>query len=109
MVWYGMVWYGMVWYGMVWYGMVWYGMVCTTNVHLTIALYDISRARKNVESEELAKKRKRNQGKRKATSDEENLKNFQCKRFKQGLCTLADSCKYSHETLETSKNDEKNQ
>ena len=61
-----------------------------------------ARARKNVESEELAKKRKRNQGKRKATGDEENLKKFECKRFKQGLCTLGDSCKYSHER----KNDE---
>jgi uncharacterized membrane protein len=75
---------------------------------LVIGLCYLSRARKNVESQELAKKRKQNQGKRKTTSDEESFKNFECKRFKQGLCTLGDACKYSHctqETLETGKNE----
>ena len=65
-----------------------------------------SRARKHVESEELAKKRKRNQGKRKTTNDDERLKNFQCKRFKQGLCMLGDTCKYSHCSQETNRNDD---
>jgi hypothetical protein len=83
-------------------------------VHLynSCLFFHFSRARKHVESEELAKKRKRNQGKRKGTNDEERLKNFECKRFKQGLCTLGDTCKYSHcslETLETSKNDDDKQ
>ncbi len=82
--------------------MVWYMMV---------VLCYFSRARKSVESEELAKKRKRNQGKRKAPNDEERLKNFECKRFKQGLCTLGETCKYSHcpqEPLQTNEdNDEK--
>ncbi|CAM9644278.1 tRNA (guanine(26)-N(2))-dimethyltransferase [Lampetra planeri] len=47
------------------------------------------------ESEE--NKRKRQQGKRKATYSDPSLKAFPCKRFKKGICTFGDNCKYSHD------------
>ena len=68
------------------------------------------RAGKKAEANELRKKRKQNQGKRKCAEDDVNrLKNFECKRFKKGLCTLGDTCKYSHpsqDLLESKENDE---
>ncbi|XP_028390956.1 tRNA (guanine(26)-N(2))-dimethyltransferase-like [Dendronephthya gigantea] len=69
-----------------------------------------ARARKCVDdSDELADKRKRNQGKRKTPSyNEERLKNFECKRFKKGLCSLGDACKYSHPSEEVSLETEEN-
>ena len=74
-----------------------------------VALYNLFylsllllRARKNpVKVEELADKRKQNQGKRKAAKDEEFFKSYECKRFKQGLCDLGDNCRYTHDTPST--------
>ncbi|XP_007421017.1 tRNA (guanine(26)-N(2))-dimethyltransferase [Python bivittatus] len=49
----------------------------------------------------LQEKRKLHQNKRKVCvvgSDGAHLKNFPCKRFRQGDCSLGDKCCYSHET-----------
>ncbi|XP_063148569.1 tRNA (guanine(26)-N(2))-dimethyltransferase isoform X2 [Candoia aspera] len=49
----------------------------------------------------LQEKRKLHQNKRKVCaegSDGTHLKNFPCKRFRQGDCSLGDKCCYSHET-----------
>uniref|UniRef100_A0A8C6VJW5 tRNA (guanine(26)-N(2))-dimethyltransferase n=1 Tax=Naja naja TaxID=35670 RepID=A0A8C6VJW5_NAJNA len=49
----------------------------------------------------LQEKRKLHQNKRKVCAegnDGSHLKNFPCKRFRQGDCTLGDKCCYSHET-----------
>lgn len=55
-----------------------------------------ARARKKPATEELSDKRKKHQGKRKSLKDEEDCKSYQCKRFKKGLCTYGDTCRYSH-------------
>lgn len=48
---------------------------------------------------DLQDKRKKFQNKRKnQISDSAQLKNFPCKKFKQGSCTLGDGCCYSHDT-----------
>ncbi|XP_060620902.2 tRNA (guanine(26)-N(2))-dimethyltransferase [Anolis sagrei] len=52
-------------------------------------------------SSNLQEKRKLHQNKRKACGEESDgahLKNFPCKRFRQGNCSLGDKCRYSHET-----------
>uniref|UniRef100_A0A6J0UA17 tRNA (guanine(26)-N(2))-dimethyltransferase n=2 Tax=Pogona vitticeps TaxID=103695 RepID=A0A6J0UA17_9SAUR len=52
-------------------------------------------------SSSLQEKRKLHQNKRKVgtgESDGAHLKNFPCKRFRQGNCSLGDKCCYSHET-----------
>ncbi|KAJ7316215.1 hypothetical protein JRQ81_002377 [Phrynocephalus forsythii] len=52
-------------------------------------------------SSSLQEKRKRHQNKRKVGTEESDgaaLKNFPCKRFRQGNCSLGDKCRYSHET-----------
>ncbi|XP_053232373.1 tRNA (guanine(26)-N(2))-dimethyltransferase [Podarcis raffonei] len=52
-------------------------------------------------SSSLQEKRKLHQNKRKECaeqSDGAHLKNFPCKRFRQGNCSLGDKCCYSHET-----------
>ncbi|KAJ6668032.1 hypothetical protein lerEdw1_016353 [Lerista edwardsae] len=51
-------------------------------------------------SSSLQEKRKLHQNKRKECgeeSDGSHLKNFPCKRFRQGNCSLGDKCRYSHE------------
>ncbi|XP_054635983.1 tRNA (guanine(26)-N(2))-dimethyltransferase [Dunckerocampus dactyliophorus] len=49
-------------------------------------------------SNDLQKKRLKNQNKRKnQITDSSQLKNFPCKRFKQGACTHGDECSYSHD------------
>lgn len=51
-------------------------------------------------SSSLQQKRKLHQNKRNAggeESDGSHLKNFPCKRFRQGNCSLGDKCRYSHE------------
>ncbi|XP_074990265.1 tRNA (guanine(26)-N(2))-dimethyltransferase isoform X4 [Calonectris borealis] len=49
-------------------------------------------------SPSLQEKRKRNQNKRtERTDDGTSLKNFPCKRFKEGNCSLGAQCCYSHE------------
>ncbi|XP_044309625.1 tRNA (guanine(26)-N(2))-dimethyltransferase isoform X1 [Varanus komodoensis] len=51
-------------------------------------------------SSSLQDKRKLHQNKRKACADEHDaahLKNFPCKRFREGNCSLGDKCCYSHE------------
>ncbi|XP_038146571.1 tRNA (guanine(26)-N(2))-dimethyltransferase [Cyprinodon tularosa] len=54
----------------------------------------------------LQDKRKKFQNKRKnQITDSSQLKNFPCKKFKQGTCTHGDSCSYSHD--EEQKSDEK--
>ncbi|XP_062979339.1 tRNA (guanine(26)-N(2))-dimethyltransferase isoform X2 [Elgaria multicarinata webbii] len=52
-------------------------------------------------SSSLQDKRKLHQNKRKEHAEESDgthLKNFPCKRFRQGNCSLGDKCRYSHET-----------
>ncbi|XP_077183391.1 tRNA (guanine(26)-N(2))-dimethyltransferase isoform X2 [Paroedura picta] len=52
-------------------------------------------------SSSLQEKGKLHQGKRKGCaeeSDRSHLKNFPCKRFREGNCSLGDNCRYSHET-----------
>ncbi|KAM7074497.1 tRNA (guanine(26)-N(2))-dimethyltransferase isoform 1-T1 [Ciconia maguari] len=49
-------------------------------------------------SPSLQEKRKRHQNKRtERTDDSTSLKNFPCKRFKEGNCSLGTQCRYSHE------------
>ncbi|XP_061472676.1 tRNA (guanine(26)-N(2))-dimethyltransferase [Rhineura floridana] len=51
-------------------------------------------------SSSLQEKRKLHQNKRKdcaGQSDGAHLKNFRCKRFREGNCSLGDKCRYSHE------------
>ncbi|XP_053145029.1 tRNA (guanine(26)-N(2))-dimethyltransferase isoform X2 [Hemicordylus capensis] len=51
-------------------------------------------------SSSLQEKSKSHQNKRKECveeSDGSHLKNFACKRFRQGSCSLGDKCRYSHE------------
>uniref|UniRef100_A0A665VYZ9 tRNA (guanine(26)-N(2))-dimethyltransferase n=1 Tax=Echeneis naucrates TaxID=173247 RepID=A0A665VYZ9_ECHNA len=53
-------------------------------------------------SMDLQDKRKKCQNKRKnQITDSSQLKNFPCKRFKQGTCTHGDKCCYSHDTEQT--------
>nr|XP_057921282.1 tRNA (guanine(26)-N(2))-dimethyltransferase isoform X2 [Doryrhamphus excisus]XP_057921283.1 tRNA (guanine(26)-N(2))-dimethyltransferase isoform X2 [Doryrhamphus excisus] len=55
-------------------------------------------------SNDLQKKRLKNQNKRKnQITDSSQLKNFPCKRFKQGTCTHGDKCSYSHDTESTTE------
>ncbi|XP_072240718.1 tRNA (guanine(26)-N(2))-dimethyltransferase [Leuresthes tenuis] len=49
---------------------------------------------------DLQDKRKKFQNKRKIT-DSSQLKNFPCKRFRQGTCTHGDKCSYSHDLEQT--------
>ncbi|KAL8211723.1 UNVERIFIED_CONTAM: tRNA methyltransferase 1 [Gekko kuhli] len=52
-------------------------------------------------SSSLQEKRRLHQDKRKACAegtDGSHLKNFPCKRFREGNCSLGDHCRYSHET-----------
>ncbi|XP_043940667.1 tRNA (guanine(26)-N(2))-dimethyltransferase [Protopterus annectens] len=46
----------------------------------------------------LEERRKQNQNKRKSPQDAADLKNFPCKRFKEGNCTYGERCCYSHDT-----------
>ncbi|XP_075381928.1 tRNA (guanine(26)-N(2))-dimethyltransferase isoform X1 [Mycteria americana] len=49
-------------------------------------------------SPSLQEKRKRHQNKRtERTDDSTSLKNFPCKRFKEGNCSLGTQCRYAHE------------
>ncbi|XP_032418330.1 tRNA (guanine(26)-N(2))-dimethyltransferase isoform X2 [Xiphophorus hellerii] len=53
-------------------------------------------------STDLQDKRKKFQNKRKnQITDSSQLKNFPCKKFKQGTCANGDSCCYSHQTEQT--------
>ena len=56
----------------------------------------------------LAEKRKQLQGKKTKRNEEEiaaKVKQFPCKRFKQGTCELsADECRYSHDDSVANKN-----
>ncbi|XP_060096657.1 tRNA (guanine(26)-N(2))-dimethyltransferase isoform X1 [Heteronotia binoei] len=52
-------------------------------------------------SSSLQEKRRLHQNKRKGCAEESDgshLKNFPCKRFREGNCSLGDNCRYSHET-----------
>lgn len=52
-------------------------------------------------SSDLQDKRKKFQNKRKnQITDSSELKNFPCKKFRQGTCSHGDSCSYSHELEE---------
>ncbi|XP_063305667.1 tRNA (guanine(26)-N(2))-dimethyltransferase [Pelobates fuscus] len=61
-------------------------------------------------SSSLEEKRKQHQNKRKISpgTPDGHLKNFPCKRFRQGCCDLGESCRYSHteseETPEAQEN-----
>uniref|UniRef100_A0A1A8J7G6 tRNA (guanine(26)-N(2))-dimethyltransferase n=1 Tax=Nothobranchius kuhntae TaxID=321403 RepID=A0A1A8J7G6_NOTKU len=51
---------------------------------------------------DLQDKRKKCQNKRKnQVTDSSQLKNFPCKKFKQGMCTHGDECCYSHDADQT--------
>ncbi|XP_041838700.1 tRNA (guanine(26)-N(2))-dimethyltransferase isoform X2 [Melanotaenia boesemani] len=53
---------------------------------------------------DLQDKRKKCQNKRRnQITDSSELKNFPCKRFKQGTCTHGDKCCYSHDAEQTSE------
>uniref|UniRef100_A0A1A7XHQ6 tRNA (guanine(26)-N(2))-dimethyltransferase n=1 Tax=Iconisemion striatum TaxID=60296 RepID=A0A1A7XHQ6_9TELE len=53
---------------------------------------------------DLQDKRKKCQNKRKnQVTDSSQLKNFPCKKFKQGTCTHGDECCYSHDVDQTSE------
>ncbi|XP_054834440.1 tRNA (guanine(26)-N(2))-dimethyltransferase [Eublepharis macularius] len=54
----------------------------------------------------LQEKRRMHQNKRKGCAEESDrsyLKNFPCKRFREGNCSLGDDCCYSHETEKESE------
>ncbi|XP_077117980.1 tRNA (guanine(26)-N(2))-dimethyltransferase isoform X3 [Ranitomeya variabilis] len=44
----------------------------------------------------LDERRKHNQSKRKVAPEDLSLKQFTCKKYKQGTCDLGDGCRYSH-------------
>ncbi|XP_072255575.1 tRNA (guanine(26)-N(2))-dimethyltransferase isoform X2 [Pyxicephalus adspersus] len=44
----------------------------------------------------LEERRKQHQNKRKTSPESANLKQFPCKKYKQGSCELGESCRYSH-------------
>lgn len=55
-------------------------------------------------SRDLQDKRKKCQNKRKnQITDSSQLRNFPCKKFKQGTCTHGDKCCYSHDSKQTSE------
>uniref|UniRef100_A0A8C9THJ8 tRNA (guanine(26)-N(2))-dimethyltransferase n=1 Tax=Scleropages formosus TaxID=113540 RepID=A0A8C9THJ8_SCLFO len=57
-----------------------------------------ARARAGGAPPDLDDRRKQLQNKRKKpTADTSNLKNFPCKKFRQGLCSQGEDCCYSHE------------
>lgn len=47
-------------------------------------------------STSLEERRKRHQNKRKLSPEDIDLKQFPCKKFRQGSCDLGDDCRYSH-------------
>ena len=54
-----------------------------------------------MQNESLDEKRKRLQGKRtKPVEQPKDLKQYPCKRFKEGMCENGDQCKYSHKVNE---------
>ena len=66
-------------------------------LHLYFVCLSQFRAKKKIVDESLDEKRKRLQGKRtRVPEDQKDLKQFPCKRFRKGLCTFGDQCKYSH-------------
>ncbi|XP_076867189.1 tRNA (guanine(26)-N(2))-dimethyltransferase isoform X2 [Brachyhypopomus gauderio] len=64
-----------------------------------------ARAKGGVISTELEDRRKKFQGKRKhQITDSSQLKNFPCKKFRKGTCTLGEKCCYSHDPEESPSN-----
>lgn len=67
------------------------------------------RAKRSAPEESQSDKRQRLQGKRKHTKENESsLKIYACKRFKAGKCDLGESCRYSHESLDSDTNKDDN-
>ena len=69
------------------------------NSALTITTFSNCRAKGSNKYESLAEKRKQKQGKRTRRRDDDDLKQFPCKKFKEGKCQ-DDPCKYFHNDTE---------